>query len=393
MTSAWRRQLRSATLFAGDVGRRLQGLLPPRPTPSVGDQVLVALLLLLALTEGFARPDLAWRPLAVVLAVGTVASLLWRRSHPFTLVVMDFGLHHSVRFAASLANVPWSSLFTSICLVLLPYSLVRRSSSWQIAVGLAVMLLGPAMMVQRERVPEAVAATVLLLLPAMLGAVVRLRASARQREIERAKHLEREQLARELHDTVAHHVSAIVVQAQAGRTLSSDHREPAARALEVIEEAAARALGDMRSLVRTLRYEEQPQMAPLPVLSDLKRLARNATDDLPVEVQLSGDLEALEPTIAAAMYRLVQESITNAIRHARGATHIAVSIVGEKDVVRLVIRDDGRLRHFEEARASGFGLAGMAERASLLGGTFRAGPNPERGWTVEAVLPRKGAPS
>ena len=112
--------------------------------------------------------------------------------------------------------------------------------------------------------------------------------------------------------------------------------------------------------------------------------------ELPVDLHWSGNLDAVEPLAEAAIYRLVQESLTNAVRHAHGATKVDIEIRVESDVVRLAIRDDGEARPFDVDTASGFGLVGMAERAHLLGGTFGAGPGPNGGWTVEAVLPRKG---
>jgi signal transduction histidine kinase len=107
-----------------------------------------------------------------------------------------------------------------------------------------------------------------------------------------------------------------------------------------------------------------------------------------VDVELSGDLEGLRPMVGAAVYRIAQESITNAVRHARRATRIDVRVTGEQDWVRLTVLDDG-----ESGAASppGYGLAGMSERAALLGGTLEAGPSAERGWLVTATLPRNGA--
>ena len=105
-------------------------------------------------------------------------------------------------------------------------------------------------------------------------------------------------------------------------------------------------------------------------------------------MKLSGDLDGLRPSVAAALYRLAQESVTNAVRHARHATVIQVTVHGEDDSVRLTVGDDGEAGTFDPRSSSGFGLIGMAERAKLLGGTLEAGPNRNRGWTVRAVLPR-----
>jgi signal transduction histidine kinase len=109
-----------------------------------------------------------------------------------------------------------------------------------------------------------------------------------------------------------------------------------------------------------------------------------------VDVQLAGDLDDLRPLVGAAVYRIAQESITNAVRHARHATRIDVRITGDRDCVRVTVRDDGDAGTRAADRSSGYGLVGMTERAALLGGSLEASPNAERGWTVTAVLPREG---
>src|SRR3954449_581717 len=108
-----------------------------------------------------------------------------------------------------------------------------------------------------------------------------------------------------------------------------------------------------------------------------------------VEVTLSGEFDDLSPAVGAAIYRLAQESVTNARRHARHATRVVVAVTGEADGVRLTIDDDGSAAG--GGAPAGYGLGGMRERAALLGGTFSAGPAAEGGWRVEAVLPRTRA--
>ncbi len=106
-------------------------------------------------------------------------------------------------------------------------------------------------------------------------------------------------------------------------------------------------------------------------------------------MELSDDLDDLRPLVEAAIYRIAQESITNAVRHARHATRINVCVAGDDECVRLMVRDDGDARSTDRS-SSGFGLVGMTERAKLLGGTLEAGPGPDTGWTVNAVLPKTG---
>jgi signal transduction histidine kinase len=155
---------------------------------------------------------------------------------------------------------------------------------------------------------------VFLLFPATLGADVRYLAATRLRELEEVKLRERGLLARELHDTVAHHVSAIVISAQAGRTLATSHPEAAVDALDVIEREASRTLTEMRLMVGAMRGGGEPDLAPQRGVADLAGLARNSGASPRVAVQLAGDLDDLRPSLGAALYRLAQESITNAVR-------------------------------------------------------------------------------
>ena len=104
-------------------------------------------------------------------------------------------------------------------------------------------------------------------------------------------------------------------------------------------------------------------------------------------MHLSGDLDELSPAVRVAIYRTAQESITNAVRHARHATRITVDVAGDGEQVRLTVRDDGAASTTGHIQP-GYGLLGMAERASLLGGTLRAGPDPDGGWTVSVLLPK-----
>ena len=138
-------------------------------------------------------------------------------------------------------------------------------------------------------------------------------------------------------------------------------------------------------MVRVLREEEVVAYAPQPGVADLPALAR--ADATPtVEVSLDGALTRLPPPVDAALYRLAQESLTNVVRHARSATRVEIDVRREGDAVRLRVSDDGQTKP-GPAQERGFGLRGMAERAQLLGGSLSAGPGPEGGWVVEAVLP------
>jgi signal transduction histidine kinase len=379
------------------VKNAVQSLLaePRAPAPPARvwrDWVLVAVLVPTAVLEGVLREDVAWRPVALVLALAVVALLLWRRTHPLAVVAASFGVLAAEGVAALVGAGEPVGLYTNICVLLLPYALFRWGAGREAAFGLAIILVVGVFCtaVEFTGVTDALIGGVFLLFPAALGASVRYRAASRLREFDQIKLREREQLARELHDTVAHHVSAIAIQAQAGRTVAHSQPDAAVRALEVIEEAASRTLAEMRTMVGVLRDGEEPNLAPQRGVADIERLARDAAHGPRVAVELTGDLDELRPSVGAAMYRLAQESITNSLRHARHATRIDVCVTGEGDCVRLTVRDDGDASSAGRS-SSGYGLVGMTERATLLGGSLEAGPAPGKGWTVNAVLPRAGS--
>ena len=365
---------------------------PDPPARVWRDWVLVGVLLVVAVLESLLRPDLVWRPLAIALTVLTIVALLWRRTHPLPVVAVAFGSMFVVTSVGMVLGTASIGLYAAACVLLLPYSLVRWGSGRAIVAGLAlVVVVGALGVASSYTAPvDAIAATVFLLFPAVLGASVRYWDTAHGRDVERARLREREQLARELHDTVAHHVSAMAIQAQAGRVLADTRPDAAVSALRVIESEASRALAEMRTMVGALRDGEAAELAPQRGIADIVRLADVPAGDARVDVELSGDLEELRPAVQSALYRMAQESLTNAVRHARRATRIVVRVVGDVDCVHLTVSDDGEPA--PAGRSSyGYGLVGMKERATLLGGTFTAGPSTPRGWIVDAVLPRRTA--
>ncbi len=283
-----------------------------------------------------------------------------------------------------------TGLWTISGLLLLPYALLRWGSGREAAGGLGVILVWLPITYVADPAPntaaEVVAGYVFFLFSAALGASFRFHANARIRDIEQAKLLQRNELARELHDAVGHHVAAIAIQAQAGRTVAATHPDRAAAALATIEETASRTLAEMRAMVGVLREGAEADLAPQPGLADVERLARSVGGWPRVDVQVAGDFAELNPGVGVALYRIAQEAVTNAVRHARDATRITVQVTDEGEQVRLSVRDDGGPTTGHPV--TGYGVVGMTERASLLGGTLRAGPGTGGGWTVEAVLPK-----
>ncbi|MEU6934077.1 sensor histidine kinase [Streptomyces sp. NPDC046374] len=363
----------------------------PRPAdaPPIGrlDWLLVGVFTAAALVEGTVRPGLAWRPLVTVLALALMPALLWRRGRPLVAVLVGWGVAGLLSVLQLTAHAGDLGLYSMMAALILLYSLVRWGSGREIVLGTAfvTVVVALGMYATSAGWADVFGGTVLLLLFVALAVVFRYRADLWHRQQREIRNQERVALARELHDTVAHHVSAIAVQAQAGGVVAGIQPEKAAEVLAAIESEASRTLEEMRSMVRVLREDEAVAYSPQLGVADLPALARAHTTPV-VEVSLDGSFARLARPVDAALYRLAQESLTNAVRHARSATRVAIDVRREGDAVRLRVSDDGQTEP-GPAPEPGFGLLGMAERAQLLGGSLSAGPGPEGGWVVEAVLP------
>ncbi|MER7764159.1 sensor histidine kinase [Streptomyces sp. NPDC097619] len=363
---------------------------PPDPPARVWrDWALLAVGLGGVVAEAALREHVVWRPVAVVFGVWLCVLPLWRRTRPLAMVELAFGSVILLQ-VATLVAAPGESvgLIAGVIVLALVYALPRWGSGREVVLGGAWIVAACTLSTAMDDTPvvEKVAAFVFLLVPGVIGAAVRFRGTARERLLDQVRSREREQLARELHDTVAHHVSAMVIIAQAGRVLATTEPSAAVTALEGVEEEGARTLEEMRAMVAALRDRGVgAELAPPAGVGDLERLVRAPGSRLRVDLGLEGELDALPPAVDAAVFRIVQESVTNAMRHAVDATEVVVRVSAERHAVRVSVRDDGR----PTGRGrDGYGLTGLRERATLLGGTLRAGPGTDQGWRVEAELPR-----
>jgi len=351
------------------------------------DWVLVGVLMVTALLEGVLRGDVAWRPFATIVAVGLAPVLLWRRTHPLACVVVSWGTAMVLGLATLAAGAPNVGLNTMIYILVLVYALVRWGSGREIVIGLTVVLVAAVIgtVAAYTGPSDVLGGFGIVVAAAAGGAAFRYRAESWRRALDQIRSQERVGLARELHDMVAHHVSAIAVQAQAGRAMAGQRPEVALEALLAIEGEASRTLAEMRTMVRVLRDGAPAEYVPQPGVADLASLARR--DPVPViDVELPDDLDELPLQVDAAVYRLAQEALTNALRHARNASRVEIRVVEGAGRLRLRVTDDGQTDPARSA-SHGFGLLGMTERVQLLGGTLHAGPAPEGGWTVDAELP------
>lgn len=356
---------------------------PPPPRHLARDWVLLGAIVALALVEGLVRTTLSLPAVSVIMVLAIAPTVLWRRTKPLLMLVVAVVATSPIEFL-----LPDAVLNTNAFVLVLVYALFRWGSGRELLLGSALLIAVLAVSFWRtEEFDVVVGGFAVLLSSAVLGAAFRASASARARQIDRIRMLEREHLARDLHDTVAHHVSAIAIRAQAGLATATRDPSAATDALGVIEAEAARTLTELRSMVGVLRQGDDAALAPSPRLSDIATLAGTRPGGATVTVQVEGDDDSIPPPVAAAVFRLAQESVTNALRHARQITRVDVLIGVDANGVRLRVTNDG------EASASpnaGFGIIGMMERAALLGGTCQAGAAPGGGWAVTAVLPRAG---
>jgi histidine kinase len=302
------------------------------------DWLLAGVVAATATTEAVLRDDMTWRPVAVMVGLALACAMLFRRSRPLAMVGLGFGAFFVVDVAALSAGREPVSLIAGVAVVVLVYALFRWATTRQAALGSAVILLEWLTSVTTDfsGVTDALGGLLLLLLAGAVGTAVRYQHIVRAQQLDRVRFHERDTLARELHDTVAHHVSGIAVQAQAGQFLAraGDHNG-AAEALAVIEQEASLALAEMRATVGTLRRDRQrPEGSPVRGVADIERLGSwDGAAGLRIDVERHGDLDDLPPGVQAALFRVAQESITNAKRHARHATCVHVVVAGDANTV------------------------------------------------------------
>lgn len=213
---------------------------------------------------------------------------------------------------------------------------------------------------------------------------------------ERATTEERARIARELHDVVAHRLSAIAVQAGAGLHVLHEDPERARTAFEAIDDTARGGLSEMRQALGLLRAREAgAALSPQPTLRDVEHLARESRDaGVPVELEVAGDLGALPAGLDLSAYRIVQEALTNVRRHAPGATaRVDVSVDRRRLLLRVANSSPSAPAANGHGDEPGHGLVGIRERVALYGGALSTGEQPDGGFLVSADIPLDGSAS
>jgi signal transduction histidine kinase len=347
----------------------------------------VVALVLVALEAWLGPVPPSARAANLVAAPIITLPLVMRRRFPVAVALVILGgVKLEVLAGGSTANTIAPILPVSVAV----YTMAVHAAKRYLTAGAAAAAL--LLLVAAGRVDDALFAGVLLAVPFALGLVVRdrqQRADRLQADAETAIAREQLRIARELHDVVAHSVGVMTVQAAAGRHVMHRSPEHAAEALQAIEDAGRQALAEMQRMVAILRQPSADgTLEPQPGLKDIQTLLeRLQASGLEVSFELEPAAMGLPPGLDLTVYRIVQESLTNVIRHSN-ARHANVSVRRRGDEVEIVIKDPGPGR--ESASPPGHGLLGMHERAHLYGGRIETGPTPGGGYAVRAWLRVEG---
>ena len=350
-----------------------------RNQPEAREPDVIAVLILLAGPASLYA--LRHRPRTVLLFVTVITSVYVAMGYAFGPVFASFVITAVVNVARSRRIEAWGAVGVVLLLAIVGRAAAGKEWSWGFAGGvlawsLLVLTIGELVRLNRARTAE----------------FRRARAEERRREAGE----ERLRIARELHDVVAHHMSLIHVQAGVALHLVDRKPEQVETALTTIKDASKEALTELRALIGVLRADgEKAPLAPVARLEDLDELAdRTSHAGVTTTVELTGDLGTIPTATGTAAYRIVQEAVTNVVRHS-GATRARISVVVGAQDLEVTVTDNGRGPGDADAGA-GTGLRGMRERATALGGSVDLGPAPDSasggGARLHATLPLGGGP-
>ena len=343
-------------------------------------------------------------PLQVCLALGCTLPLAWRVRYPIATVVVITAAGGLLVAVAAPHQAPFEVFIGS---VLASYSIGAHTAGGRRWLGLGLMFgVGLPFMVAADSngmaSGNALAPIAWLTGAWAVGAIIRGRrlrtaelelltaelAQQRDLQAQAAVAVERGRIARELHDVVAHNVSMMVVQAGAADRVLEGDQPDVRRALAAIAGTGRETVDEMRLLLGVVRSDEGDGLSPQPGLADLDQLVSNVRSaGLHVDLRVEGERSPLSPGVDLSAYRIVQEALTNVVKHA-GTASVEVTVRYAKDAVQVEVCDDGRPR--EPASGGGNGLIGMRERVAMLGGEFRAGACESGGFAVFACLPLAG---
>lgn len=347
--------------------------------------VAIAAILALVVVGGHHAGTAAQTRTGTFLACLAVAAMAARRRWPLSALAASAG--------AQVAALIFSSAASQIALLavaLVAYTVARVKPAFPAIAGLAGVLGAYFLTVPlvsgsiENAAARALVEGTVMAAAWAIGRAARAAAAYNEHYARATLQAERLRIARELHDVVAHSMGVIAVQAGVGHFVIRDRPEEAEKALSVIEATSRASLTEMRRLLGVLRAERPADLLPPRGLADLSDLVeRTRRAGLEVEVTVAGEPRELPGGADMTAFHLIQEALTNVLKHAgTGRCRAAITYAG--DGVTIAVTDEGNGGHGLRA---GHGLTGMRERVAMYGGTFQAGPLPQRGFGVEAWLP------
>jgi signal transduction histidine kinase len=372
--------------------------------PRIADAVLalVVFLVLLVLSPDGPDDEVTFRMVGEVSIAGLVVfavaggALYWRRSRPLAAFGVTLGAA-----ALSLGFHDVDMVGTAMLFALYGVGRYVSNDRWgYLALGGALAFVTISSITDAVAVAAAGFGLLLTLCIWYVGRLVRIRGErAAQLEREHAAEArravveERTRIARELHDVVAHRVSLMTVQAGAAKTVAADDPEGASQAMQAVETAGRQALDELRHLLGVLRPEAEAEaLGPQAGLADVPRLVEQLrAAGLDVTLTMDGEPADLPAPVDLSAYRIVQEALTNALKHAGPGARTEVRLHTDDRGVDIEVLDDGR--GATTLTGSGHGIIGMRERALLLGGRLDAGLRPGGGFQVVARLPVRDEPA
>ncbi|MFC8519721.1 sensor histidine kinase [Streptomyces sp. NPDC057257] len=340
----------------------------------------------LALQAGLVLP-LLWRrrrPMAAFVAVAVVFVLQWSLGAALRADVALFIALYSLALHGQLRRLPWACAVMAAGMVLVAVRVSGVVSVWDalfFLLSTAIAALAVGLMVRTRRAQ----------LAGLRERAARLETERDQR-IRLATATERARVAREMHDIVGHNLSVIITLADAGAYATDTAPERGKEALQLIGDTGRTALGELRRVLGVLREasdgtRQAPELSPQPGLADIETLCDGVrTAGLDIVYRTVGEVDALDRGMQLTVYRIVQEALTNTLKHAGAGTSVNLSVLVEDERLVVRIRDNGTAGHPGPWNEEGHGLVGMRERAALYGGTVSAGPAADGGWAVEAAL-------
>lgn len=382
-----------------------------KPASLLFDVLLAAVVLVLGLTgiyelDSDIAPSFTREPdtLHTVLIVLTAAPVALRRVYPaavFFATLVPWMVERSLDYPESLVGIAVAIMFYTV-----GAELPRRTAFWiggTTTAVLAVWTTIGALVLESVTAASLASTLISTLTPLLLGREMRARrrrveelreraVRAEQEREEKARRAvadERTRIARDLHDVVAHQMTVMTLQAEGAKRIAEGSDPRVIEALETISQAGHGALAEMRRMVGLLRSpEDESETEPLPTLAKLDHLVETVrATGMPVDLEVNGKVRTLSEAKELSAYRIVQESLTNAVRHGGPKVRATVTLDYGNDQLDVQVVDDGRGASARSDGEGGHGIVGMRERIAVLGGEFAAGPNTGGGFRVHATIP------